>query len=564
MHKFTLLTLHFYSHIGINVLGINQKEIDFIMRIMLIVISFFLLSACHKSEFTLKHSLVYCTESDPKSFNPQLADDYATLDATTHQLYNRLVKRNPITQKIIPDLATHWIENKKKNSITFFLRKNIAFHHTAYFYPTRNFNADDVIFSFNRMLSAKNPFHATSPLSDNYFFNHPFNNSIKQIIKINDYVITFVLKGKVQYFLDDLTENYNIILSKQYAQQLLAQGETQKIDYLPIGTGPYKFKNFSNDNLIRYQANTQYWQGKPSIDTLIYSITHQSIKRYAKFLSGQCDIITYPSPIQIKKISLNKNYTISSHVTSDVILLAFNTKHGALKNNNVRRILSHMINKKQILRSIFFDTTKATNSILSTHSWAFNPDLNHDNYRSKIPKKDLVLLYHNLSKPLIIVSPKKGAEFDPLFKKTAEIIKHDLTLIGVRSEIHILSSVALHNSLSTGNYDLLLMKLNGNNAHPIAMFKPLLSCDSNTAEGNAANWCQPNTQALLNGIINSSTFSQKKQKFDQLQMIIQTEHLYLPIAHIFRFHAMHNNISGIILNQTTGIDFFNAKIQGTR
>ncbi|MCK5817860.1 MAG: ABC transporter substrate-binding protein [Psychromonas sp.] len=533
------------------------------MRIILILIYFFLLTACQGNESTLKHSLVYCPEGNPKLFNPQLVDDVATIDATTNQLYNRLVKRDQMNQKILPDLATHWIQNKNENSITFFLRKNIAFHHTAYFSPTRNFNADDVIFSFNRMLKTTNPFHAICPLSDNYFFNHPFYNSVKTIIKIDDYTVKFLLRSKVQYFLDNLTDNYSIILSKEYAQQLLAKGTPKNIDYFPIGTGPYKFKSFSRNNLIRYQANTKYWQGKPSIDNLIYSVTPQSIQRYAKLLSGKCEVIIYPSPTQIKKISKDKSYRLSMNSTYNIILLAFNTKRTALKNKNVRHILSQVIDKKQINSTIFFNTAEVVNSILTPDSWAFAPNLRRVDDPSKITKKDLALLRHNVSKPLIILAPKKGAEFDPLFKTIAKIIKYNFDKIGVQSKIFILGHIDLHKRLNSGHYDLYLTRLKGNPYHPINMFIPILSCDSKAVEGNSARWCNRKTQKLLNNILTSSRLKQKKQKYHQLQKLIQREYLYLPIVHVLRFDVMQANISGISLNPLTGINFFNVKKQGS-
>lgn len=533
------------------------------MRIILILIYFFLLTACQGNEQTLKRSLVYCPESNPKLFNPQLVDDVATIDATTNQIYNRLVKRDQENQKILPDLATHWIKNKKENSITFFLRKNIAFHHTAYFSPTRNFNADDVIFSFNRMLKTTNPFHAITPLYNNYFFNHPFYNSVKTIVKVDDYTVKFFLRSNVQYFLDNLTDNYSIILSKQYAQQLLAKGTPKKIDCFPIGTGPYKFKSFSRNGLIRYQANTKYWQGKPSIDNLIYSITPQSIQRYAKLLSGKCDVIMYPSPTQIKKISKDKNHKLSMNSTYSVILLAFNTKRTELKNKNFRHILSLVINKKQINSSIFFNTAEVVNSILTPDSWAFTPNLRRVDYPSTITKKELALLRYNLSKPLIILIPKKGAEFDLLFKKIAKIIKDDFDKIGVQSKIFILGNIDLHKRLNSGHYDLFLTSLKGNPYHPINMFIPLLSCDSKATEGNSAQWCDRKTQKLLNNVLTSSRLKQKKQKYYQLQKLIQGKHLYLPIVHVLRFDVMQANISGITLNPLTGINFFNVKKQGS-
>ena len=532
------------------------------MRIFFIIMTFLLLSACNDNQTNLEGSLVYCTESRPESFNPQISHDVSSLDATTHQLYNRLLKIDPITKAIIPDLATHWEEDTANNSFTFHLRRHVEFHTTDYFSPTQYFSADDVIYSFNRMLSTKHPFHAINRLSDNYFFNHPFTNTIKEIVKIDDYTVKFMLKKKDDGFLNRLTAHFAVILSKQYAIQLLSKGTPDKIDYFPIGTGPYKFKNTYQSKLIRYQANDKYWQGKPNIDNLIFDVTPTSIKRYAKLLSGQCDVITYPSPDQIEQIAKNKEYALNIQPTSNIILLAVNSKRPALTNSKTRKALLALINKEQIIQSIFFNTATVTNSLLSRQSWAFNPRLTHEPIRDKVAKKELELLNYPFSKPLTILVPVKGAVFNPNFSKTAEIIKHNLSNVGVQSHILALSRIELNKYLNTGNYDLLLTGLNVHIDDPINLFRPLLSCDSTAIDGNSAQWCEQETQQILETTPNGTRLREKMKQYYNLQAIIQSQSIYLPIAHILRFEAMTKNISGITVNPLTGINFTHAIKQG--
>ena len=527
------------------------------MRIIFIISAFFLLSACNQKESSLENSLIYCTESKPESLNPQISNNVASLDATTHQLYNRLIKLDPISKKLTPDLATHWTENKKENSYTFFLRKKVAFHQTNYFSPSRYFNADDVIFSFNRMLSNKHPFHSINRLSDSYAFNHAFTNSIKEIIKIDNYTLKFQLKEEDENFLTNLTAHYAIILSKQYADQLLAKGMPKKIDYFPIGTGPYKYKNISSNTILRYQANEKYWGGKPAIDNLIYSVTPKSIKRYAKLLSGQCDVITYPSPTQIKKIDQNDDYTLNIQPTFNIILLAFNSKRPALENKQVRKLLSQSINKKQIIKSIFFNTAIQTDSLLTKQSWAYKPRLAPLEYLPNIAKRELEHVNYSFSEPLIILVPRKGAAFNPHFKKTAEIIKSNLSNIGVKSKILSLTDTELKKHLATGDYDIRLTGLNIHSYDPINIFRPLLSCSSTAIDGNSANWCDLKTEKMLKVAASKINAETQLKSYYQLQTLLSTQYLYLPIAHILRFEAMANNISGITVSPLTGIDFTN-------
>ena len=120
------------------------------------------LTACDKQTQIKQDGLSYCTEGSPSSFNPQTATSNVTLDATTSQLYNRLLFIDPNTQQFKAGLAIDWEISEDRLSYRFFLRKNVQFHQTDYFTPTRPFDADDVIFSFSRILDQPNHYHDVS------------------------------------------------------------------------------------------------------------------------------------------------------------------------------------------------------------------------------------------------------------------------------------------------------------------------------------------------------------------------------------------------------------------
>ena len=122
------------------------------------------LSGCDSNE-TLslsKESIIYCSEGPPESFNPQTVSSGTTIDATSNQLYNRLLEFDPADNTIIPAIAKSWHVTRDGKMITFYLRKDVQFHQTRYFTPTRPLNADDVIFSFSRMLDVDHEYHPIS------------------------------------------------------------------------------------------------------------------------------------------------------------------------------------------------------------------------------------------------------------------------------------------------------------------------------------------------------------------------------------------------------------------
>lgn len=525
------------------------------MRFLPIYFSLTLLSACYQTESTLTDTLIYCTDKAPNSFNPQISHDLATLDATSNQLYNRLVKIDPISHRFASDLALTWKVNPKQTEYTFYLRQNVNFHHTDYFTPTRKFNADDVIFSFERMLSTEHPLHSINTEDESYLYNHSFLNLVREIIKVDDYTVRFLLKKPDATLIANLAAHYAVIHSKEYALSLLQEDKLEQLDFLPIGTGPFQFKQSSTKRVIRYQAHTNPWESPAYINNLLFDITPNSTKRYAKLLSGECDVITNPASSQIKQITKNENILLNSYPTGNVSLIAFNTKSTLLKNKAIRQALSQSIDLKTILDAVFFDNALYAKNILSDTSWAYNPRTPSFNFSPEAALKGLHNANFDFSQTIRILAPIKNSIFNPNFYKTAELIQSNLADIGIKSDIVQLRTAKLNEALIAREYDIYLTGISPYIKDPDNLLRPLLSCNSSTMEGNTGQFCDDRIQTLLDDTLLETHFVQRVKNYYQLQQYTQEQSVYLPIAHLLRFDVFNKNISGLQMNPLIGINF---------
>ncbi|ABM03933.1 ABC dipeptide transporter extracellular solute-binding protein, family 5 [Psychromonas ingrahamii 37] len=533
--------------------------INFTMRFILIFTTALILSGCYQSESSLKDNLIYCPESKALSFNPQISHDISSLDATTHQLYNRLVKRDPTTQNYIPDLATGWLLSEDKLSYTFFLRENVNFHQTEYFTPTRHFKADDVIFSLQRMLDQDHSFHSVNRGMDYYFFNHPFTHLIRNIVKIDDYTIKFILKKPDITLLDSLAAHYSVILSQEYSEQLIARGTPEKIDFYPIGTGPYKFKSTNDAGITHYINHAKFWGGKVSVNNLIFDVTENNTKRYAKLLTGECDIIANPAPSQLKQMSEKPNILLSSEPTANILLWAFNSNKIPFTEKKIRQAFSQAVDQKNLLEAVFYQSATATNTLLNHQSWAYNRRSTDIQYKPQEALRTLQEMGYDFNSTITLLTPVKNSLFNHSFHKIAELIQANLLKIGVKSDILFLTQTELEKRLISGKYDTYLTSVNGKINDPDSIFRPLLSCDSTVLEGNSSQWCSKEVQSLLNLTLLESNFTTRIKNYYKLQEIIQEERIYFPIAHALRMDAFKTNISGFLVDPFTGINFQNIK-----
>jgi len=128
-------------------------------------------------------TLVYCLEGSPEGFNPQLYTSGTTFDASSSPIYNRLIEFKSGTTEIEPGLAEKWDISDDGKTYTFHLRTDVKWQSSKDFKPTRGFNADDVLFSFQRQLDLNHPYHKVS--GGNYeYFEGMFSGGQRQRIAI--------------------------------------------------------------------------------------------------------------------------------------------------------------------------------------------------------------------------------------------------------------------------------------------------------------------------------------------------------------------------------------------
>ena len=116
-------------------------------------------------------TLVYCSEGSPENFTPSINTTGTSFDAA-RPVYNRLTEFKRGTTEVVPGLAESWDITDGGKTITFHLRKGVKFHSLKDFKPTRDFNADDVLWSFNRQWKPDHPYYKVSGGKYDYFQRH--------------------------------------------------------------------------------------------------------------------------------------------------------------------------------------------------------------------------------------------------------------------------------------------------------------------------------------------------------------------------------------------------------
>lgn len=505
--------------------------------------------------------LVYCSEASPQSFNPQLVTSGPTFDASSRQIYNRLIEFESGTSLITQSLATHWDISKDGKEYIFYLRKGVQFQSTDYFTPTRDFNADDVLFSFQRQWKSSHPFHRVSPLGFRYFESMGFRRLIRKIVKLDDYRIKFVLNYPDSPFLSNLAMDFTSILSAEYANSLIISNQLEAIDNLPIGTGPFQLVRYQPDAFIRYKAHPNYWKGKESIEELVFAITPDASLRFARLVAGECDVMAKPLPIHTKAISDYPDIKVLSEPGSNVSYLAMNTQRKPFDHPKVREALNYAINKEALLRIVYSGTAEAAKNPIPPNMWSYD----HSTERIPFsPEMALKLLreagYPNGFSMQLWAMPVQRT-YNPNAIKMAELIQQDLQEINIQANIVTYEFGTFLEKVKDGEHQAALLGWIGDNGDPDNFFSSLLSCPAARSGNNAAFWCDKSFDALINQAATESDIEKRTKLYLEAQKTFSRSYPWVPIAHSRQFVLAHKRLKNFSLTPTDGMYFSGAFLE---
>ncbi|MDF7760561.1 ABC transporter substrate-binding protein [Kosakonia cowanii] len=504
-------------------------------------------------------TLIYCSEASPESFNPQIASSGPSFVASSQVLYNRLVTFDPVKNTPVPSLATEWKVSDDGKTWTFTLRQGVKFNSNKYFKPTRDFNADDVIFSVMRQMDAKHPYHNVSQGNYEYFTDVGLDKLIKVVKKVDDNHVQFVLNEPNAAFLADWGMDFASILSAEYADAMLKKGTPENVDNWPIGTGPYALQQYKTDALIRYIANPNYWDGPVPTKHLIFSITPDVQTRLAKLQTNECQIIPAPAPVQFEQIKKNKDLTLHTVEALNVGYLAFNTEKKPFDNVLVRQALNYATDKKAIVNAVFLGSASVAKSPLPPNMLGYKKELPEYSYD---PEKAKALLKQaGLEKGFeaTLWSMPVQRPYNPNSRRIAEMIQSDWAKVGVKAKIVSYEWGEYLSGMRKGEHDTALFGWMSDNGDPDNFADTLLGCDSVKTGSNAARWCDKPYDDLVKKAKLVSDPAERAKLYGQAQEIFYKQAPWIPLANGKTFYATRSNVTGYSVS-LMGSDFSKAKL----
>jgi len=505
-------------------------------------------------------TLVYCSEGSPEGFNPQLYTAGTTFDASSRQVFNKLVEFTLGTTEIEPGLAESWEVSDDGLEYTFHLRQGVKWQTTDAFTPSRDFNADDVVYSFMRQWDENHPYHGVSGGTYEYFNSMSMPDLIKAIEKVDDHTVKFVLNRPEAPMIANLAMDFASILSAEYADQMMEAGTPERADLEPVGTGPYQLVAYQKDAVIRYKAHPDYWRGQAAIDTLIFSITSDTSVAYQKLKAGECHVVPYPNPADLQAMEADPDINLMQQEGLNVGYLGYNTQMAPFDNPKVRKALNMAINKEAIIDAVFQGAGASAKNPIPPTMWSYNDKVQDDPYDPEAAKKMLEEEgISNLSTKIWAMPVPRP--YNPNARRMAELIQEDWAQIGVQAEIVTYEwGEYLERSTDVKRDGAVLLGWTGDNGDPDNFLAVLLGCDG-VGNANRAQWCHQPFEDLIQQAKVISDNDKRTELYEQAQVIFKEQAPWATIAHSVVFKALRNEVKGFKIDPFGGHVFYGVDIE---
>jgi peptide/nickel transport system substrate-binding protein len=308
--------------------------------------------------------------------NPVQLDAAVVTDGISFRVISQgcegLLGFEPGTTLPAPALAQSWEASEDGLTWTFQLVENATFHSGS------PFNAEAVVWNFNRWRDTSHPQHFASQTFDYYqaqFNGFDADSLITNVEATGEFEVTFTLSGPLGAFLNNLAMPM-FVLSNPAAVE--AAGEAYGTPDVGFDcTGPYKFVEWVSDDHVTLTRNENYWGEVPgNVTDILLRVIPDPAARLAALQAGEIDAYERPSVEDMDVISSTDGLRVELRPANNVQYLAFNYRIQEFRNPLVRQAISLAINRQAIVDAFFAEGSVVANTNNPpSMGIGFNPDV---------------------------------------------------------------------------------------------------------------------------------------------------------------------------------------------
>ena len=365
---------------------------------------------------------------------PNLASDQSSHEVGS-MIYDGLVKQDK-DLKIAPAMAESWTFSKDCLTLTFKLRKDVKWH------DGQPFTANDVLFTWKTITNPKTP----APFKDGFL-------QVKDVEVLDPHTVRVTYPKPYARALETWGED---ILPKHLLEPYVADGKLRESpqNRFPIGTGPYRFREWKPGEKVVVTANPDYYEGRPYIGRIVYRVIPSQATIFLELKAKGVDyslLGAFQYSRQTEYPAFRKAYNKYRYPGTGYTFFAFNLKDPRFADKRVRQAFAHAISKPELIEGIRIGLAREATGPIRPGTWAYTDQVKRYEYNPEKAKALLAEAGWIDRDDDGVVEDRQGRPFTFTIRtnqgnderrKIAEIVQQRLKAIGVNADIQVIEWAA--------------------------------------------------------------------------------------------------------------------------
>lgn len=437
-----------------------------LLLIAILAISMFLVGCSSKSKETSgtkkesnsaatskKDTLVFARGGDSTSLDPITTTEGETFKVTDNIFENLLFYGDQDTT-VHPGLAESWEVSPDGLTYTFKLRQGVKFHDGT------DFNADAVVFNFDRWMNGdadKFPYYT---MFGGYKADE--GHVIKEVKAVDANTVQFVLKRPQAPFLKNLAMSPFGIASPTAVKKY-----GDKFRENPVGTGPFKFVEWKQNDTITLEKNPDYWQkGLPKLNKVIFRVIPENTARLNALANGEIDLMDGLNNSDEASVTSNDKLQVIERPSMNVGYVGLTSTHKPLDNKLVRQALNYATDKQSIIDSFYGGKAIPAKNTMPPSIEGYNDAV--EAYPYDLEKAKALLKEAGFEKGFTIDlwAMPVARPYMPEAQKVAEVLQESWSKIGVKAKIQSVDWATYLDKAAKGEFDTFMLGWTGDNGDP--------------------------------------------------------------------------------------------------
>ncbi|VXB51116.1 Peptide/nickel transport system substrate-binding protein [Arthrobacter sp. 9V] len=459
--------------------------------------------------------LVLAREADASTLMPADASDNESI-WTVEEIFDTLLVPSVDGESLNPALATAWVQSEDKLAWTFTLRPDVKFSDGS------PLTSADVKFSLEA---------ASDPDLPSGFLNEQIETveaPTPGTVVIKTKTAWSPLPSVLALFANSIVpENYGGLSREDFAKA-------------PVGSGPFKVKNWTKGQQLELVRNTAYWGAdRPYLDAVTFVTVPDANTRATQLQGGQITINEAPAASSFAALASTPGLKASAFDSSLTSFLTLNNSRAPFNDVHVRRAIASAIDREAILKAAYFGQGSAAGSFLSPAYWAYDSNVKGRQLNLDEAKKEMASSSHPRGFDAnILVTSGNATQLT-----IAQILQSELAEIGINVTINQMEPASQRAARKSMDYDMAISVATTDITDPDEMVR-FIAVQSGGSNALYTGYDNKEVADLATQAAGLSDQAERVKLYSRIQQMVDEDQPMVPLFYLPALYSYSDTVRG--------------------